>query len=220
LFWCGKSLPASSQKGAFGGQIHRAWASPLALLSGNLPFYRRGSGPILRLPFWRARCLTARSLWTGVHQVHLEWTPSRSRRRTGACDACLPLSEREVDSEELARRSAAAEARHESEVIVRCKNSAAHPYNSHLDNVQLLSTQVRSLREYPRGPLRGPWHAPHAPEIAAALSGRCRGDHIEATSSFGGSAAAWNHSSFRDRIAAKYSSTPGGLTTYAETCSS
>jgi hypothetical protein len=30
--------------------------------------------------------------------------------------------------------------------------------------------------------------------------------------SFGGRDAAWNHSSFKDRIAAKYSSTPGGLT--------
>ncbi len=36
------------------------------------------------------------------------------------------------------------------------------------------------------------------------------GDQSE-PSSFGGRAAAWNHSSFKDRIAAKYSLTSGGL---------
>src|SRR5438445_4340440 len=39
-----------------------------------------------------------RTVFTGTHG---------SRRRTGACDGSLPLPERKVDSEELARRSAA-----------------------------------------------------------------------------------------------------------------
>lgn len=57
----------------------------------------------------------------------------------------------------------------------------------------------------------------HYPAVVSRLGcGKIKSGEAEAASSFVGSTAAWSHSSFSDRMAAKYSSTFGGLIKYTE----